>query len=156
MCIRLLQLGRSHACRYDYLGDMEHPSPIADVFAPEETIAPFHQFIMPNRCQSETPSGKTRIEGYLLLSKERLVLGSLLVNIGLGIVLLLIDLVARGVLGGSHAEKVIKLAGLCVYMAREMMRGSYRLVRLALLSLATSLLASLEVVEPACWTDSET
>lgn len=77
----------------------------------------------------------------------------LLVGLGLRVVLGLVDLVTKSILGGAGSE-----VGVSECAHEEMGRDvkTYRLPTPTLLSLATSLLASLEAPEVACWTDSAT
>lgn len=84
-----------------------------------------------------------------------LVLGSLLVDVGRSAVLLLVSLVANGILG-SRGTVICMLEDDHDNMHWQMLLGTHRVPRLALLSLATSLLASLEPVLAALLTESAT
>ena len=79
-------------------------------------------------------------------------LDGLLVALSLGIVARLLSLVANGILSSGGTEDL-----LVAMISKEMgRRKSYRVPMEALLSLATSLLPSLETPEAAFWTCSET
>jgi hypothetical protein len=93
--------------------------------------------------------------------KSNLVLRGLLVDVGLGVVAVLLDLVAEGILGSGGTVSGARLSAMHTEDGRGGYGGgqreaTYRVLMPTLESLATSLLASLEAPEVAPLTDSET